>query len=81
MPTLTDDLARRFNHHPPGPGTIPHHEDMRTWLRSAAEIVSSVPGESREKSLALTHLEESLMWANAHVARNLDPGSGLPRTG
>lgn len=30
--------------------------------------VTLVP-ESREKSLAVTHLEETIMWANATIAR------------
>jgi hypothetical protein len=51
---------------------------MRAAIRQVAQDVDDLPGESREKSLALTHLEEALMWANAHIARNLDPDTGLP---
>ena len=72
------ELAKRFSHHPPGKGTIPVHEYLRSEFRFMAGRVASL-GPSRETSLALTALEEGLMWANAHVARNLDPDTGTPR--
>ena len=45
-----------------------------TFLREqarvlATNILSNTP-RSREQSLALTKLEESIMWANAAIARN-----------
>lgn len=75
---VLDDLDKRYRHHPPGPATIPIHEDLRTEFRLLAGRVADL-GSSRETSLALTHLEEALMWANAHVARNLDPQTGEPK--
>lgn len=38
-------------------------------LYLAHQIEGSVP-DSREKSIALTKLEEALMWANAGIARH-----------
>lgn len=75
---MADDLDRRFTHHPPGAATIPIHEYLRREFRMLAGRIVEL-GPSRESSLALTNLEESLMWANAHVARNLDPETGTPR--
>lgn len=39
-------------------------------------MINNLCPESREKSLAVTNLEESVMWANASIARN--PSSPLP---
>ena len=39
-------------------------------FRLALETGLDILPESREKSLAYTALEESLMWANAAIARN-----------
>lgn len=77
MADMRGDLDRRFRHHPPGAATIPMHEELRREYRMLAGRVADL-GPSREGSLALTALEESLFWANAHVARNLDPDTGIP---
>lgn len=64
------DLENRFSFHPAkDEETKVKHETVRnTCLRLALDINSLVP-ESREKSLAITHLEEVMMWANAAIAR------------
>jgi hypothetical protein len=54
------DLKNRFTHHAPNPEQIQKY----TYLRNSAKVP-----ESREKSLAITHLEEVVMWANAGIAR------------
>ena len=64
------DIDKRFDHHPPTPVSQPMHERTRTeYKRLAMDMARTLP-ESREKSLAITKLEESLMWANAAIARN-----------
>ncbi len=35
-----------------------------------AQYVLALTPESREQSLAVTKLEEAMMWANAAIARN-----------
>lgn len=64
------EVQRRFKHYPPGPLEVVVHEGLREAYLELAEEVASMD-DSREKSLAITALEESLMWANAHVARNI----------
>lgn len=39
-------------------------------MASDAWFVVAPAPDSREKSLALTHLEDAVMWANAAIARN-----------
>ena len=64
-----DELAIRFTYHPPT-GTQPdrYREIRDTAARFADLIVTSTP-TSREQALALTSLEQAVMWANAAIAR------------
>lgn len=64
------ELANRFTHHPPkGDQAVRYAEIRRRGGELAALIVSMSP-LSREQSLALTNLEQAVMWANAAIARN-----------
>jgi len=66
----TDDLLKRFTYHPPKPGQPALYTKIRDLAHGfAIEIDESQP-DSREKSLAITALEECIMWANAGIARN-----------
>lgn len=65
-----DELDRRFDHHVPNATELRRHEDVRTAAKSLAEWIDRLCPESREKSLAVTKLEEAMFWANAAIARN-----------
>ena len=48
------------------------HQRVREVCREAAEEIVEVTGPStREQSLAITHLEEAMFWANAAIAREI----------
>jgi uncharacterized protein DUF6894 len=47
------------------------HAAVREACRAAAEVVDRTVPDGREKSLALTKLEEATFWANAGIARAL----------
>ncbi len=64
------ELDRRFSYHPPRGEQAALYEDNRAAYRRLAEKIAALEGPSRELSLAFTALEESLMWVNAHIARN-----------
>lgn len=65
-----EEMARRFEHHAPRDEiVIRAHEDTRKIFRAAAETVDVLCPEGREKSLAITKIEEAMMWANAAIAR------------
>jgi len=66
-----DELARRFGYHPPvEPGKKEAHEAVReTLLNAADQLVILTGSPTREQSLAITHLEEAMFWANAAIAR------------
>ena len=65
-----DELENRFRHHEPT-GTQPERcVTIRDTGKRLASVIVQVTPESREQSLALTKLEECIMWANAAIARN-----------
>ena len=65
-----NELEKRFTYHAPKEGQPLKYETIRDTAKRFAEFLDEVCPESREKSLALTKLEESVMWANASIARN-----------
>lgn len=71
MPIDQDELDRRYHHHPPNDqGVIDRHIEIRRACMNLAYIIGQLVPEGRERSLALTHTEEVMMWANAGIARN-----------
>lgn len=61
------NIEHTFSHHPPTPEKIAAHEMLRSAAKDFAYIIDYLPA-GREKSLAMTKLQETLMWANAAVA-------------
>lgn len=74
MYQLTDEQRKRlendFTYHPPVASQIDRYRDIREGARRYAEYLMESCPPSRELSLALTHLEECVMYANASIARN-----------
>lgn len=64
------DLNNRFEFHPATPKTGPVHKRVRALCGALASDLDQLVPEGREKSLAITHLEEVMMWANAGIARH-----------
>lgn len=64
------DLANRFTYHEPQPGQPARYQEIRDYAHGLAALVMNQCPASRERSLALTKIEEAVMWANAAIARN-----------
>lgn len=65
------DLVNRFSHHAPqDEETVKKYEMMRSIALSFSAVINDLVPDSREKSLAITHLEEVVFWANAGIARS-----------
>ena len=64
------ELAKRFTHHAPKGGQVQKFEEIRDMGKAFVEIIDTLCPDSREKSLAITKIEEAVMWANAGIARN-----------
>lgn len=69
LPVSLEELDRRFTYHAPKPDQVPRYEQIRAEARQLAETFVRLCPTSRELSLALTHLEEAVMQANAAIAR------------
>lgn len=63
-------LDNNFTYHPPKDGQADRFVEIRAAGKAFAELVADSTPESREQSLALTAIEEAVMWANAAIARN-----------
>ena len=65
----SEDIDRRFTYHAPDRIKVSRHEQIRDACKEMAYELNSQLPDGREKSLAITHLEEVMMWANAAIAR------------
>lgn len=63
-------IDRNFTYHPPKGNQQMKYETIRSQAKILAEVFEDLCPDSREKSLAITNLEEAVMWANAAIARN-----------
>ena len=62
------DIEKRFTYHSPK-GREHRFQTLRDNAKSLAYEIKKQCPDSRERSLALTKLEEVIMWANASIAR------------
>lgn len=65
-----EELDARFEYHPPKGFQPARYNLIRCAAKEFAEKVDTLCPEGREKSLALTNIEQAVMWANAAIARN-----------
>lgn len=64
------DIERRFAYHrPKNQETASIHETVRAACGGLALELSLLVPEGRELHLAVTKIEEAMMWANAGIAR------------
>ena len=64
-----EELETRFTYHAPKADQPARYVQLRDNARMLAELIQMLTPKSREQSLALTSLEEAVMWANAAIAR------------
>jgi len=63
-------IENNFTYHPPFKDQYQRYEQIREEGKKLAISLSEKCPPSRELSLALTSLEQAIMWANAAIARN-----------
>ena len=67
----SDEAEFRLGYHPvASEGQKRRYEENRERFMELFDYIQSVPGNSRERSLSMTQLQDSLMWLNAHIACN-----------
>jgi hypothetical protein len=64
------NIDRNLKYHAPDKYQVPRYNALREAARVYAEAILRDCPDSRERSLALTNLEQSVMWANAAIARD-----------
>lgn len=63
-------IDNNFSYHSPKDGQPEKYEALRNKAKELAHMIDELCPNSREKSVAMTNLEQSVMWANASIARN-----------
>jgi hypothetical protein len=63
-------IVNNFKYHKADEVKGQKHDAVRNNCRELADTMDKLLPNSREKSLAMTKLEETMMWANAAIARN-----------
>ena len=66
---LQSDLDNRFTYHAPAPGQPEMYSAIRAEAKQFAELLNEWCPDGRDKSLAVTNLEQAVFWANAAIAR------------
>jgi hypothetical protein len=69
-PDKKAQIENNFTYHPPKPDQPERYTQLREKAKEFALLIVELTPFSREQSLALTQLEDSVMWANAAIARN-----------
>lgn len=59
-----------FSYHKPSGTQTERYIDLREKGKELAYLIQRVCPESREKVLAITNLQQTIMWANASIAIN-----------
>lgn len=64
------EIDRNFTYHAPTEESVRKLQDIRNLAKQFAFLINDLTPDSREKSLAISNLEQAVMWANAGVVRN-----------
>ena len=65
-----EELESRFTYHAPKNDQTARYISIREKAKELAYMIDELCPKSRERSLAFTKLDETVMWANASIARN-----------
>ena len=66
----SETIENNFKYHRPKAGQSQKYEVLRDKAKELAHMISQTCPNSPEKTIAFRKLEESIMWANASIARN-----------
>lgn len=67
---MNSRIENNFKYHAPKEGQPEKYNALREKAKELAYLIVELCPDSREKSKALTDLEQSVMWANASIARD-----------
>lgn len=63
-------IDNAFMYHSPKDDQPARYQAIRDKAKELATLIAVSTPTSREQSLAMTNLEQAVMWANAAIARN-----------
>ncbi|MGE7129164.1 DUF7681 family protein [Lysinibacillus xylanilyticus] len=69
-PYVNEQFENNFKYHSPKEGQPERYQLIRDKSKELAYLINGNCPNSREKSLAITNIEQAMMWANASIARN-----------
>jgi len=69
---LLERIENDFTYHAPTSDKQKKYERLRDMAKDLALAIADECPDSRERSLAITQVEQSVMWANASIARAPD---------
>ncbi len=67
---MNPKIESAFTYHAPKSGQPEKYTAIRDKAKELAYLIDELTPVSREQSVAITHLETAVMWANAAIARN-----------
>ena len=67
---MNPTIENNFTYHAPKEGQPEKYILLREEAKKLAYLIENNVPNSREKSCAMTKLEEAIFWANAGIARN-----------
>ncbi len=70
MAAANPKTENNFTYHAPKPGQPEKYTAIREKAKEMAYLIEELCPASRESSVAVTHLETAVFWANAAIARN-----------
>lgn len=62
-------IEHNFTYHPPKPEDAEKYKELRNAAKDFAYLISDLCPDCRERSLAMTNVEQAVFWANASIAR------------
>lgn len=65
-------IESRFTSHKPTGHKLDKYAEIREKGKEMAYLIEKLCPACREKALAMTKIEEAVMWANAGIARTLE---------
>ena len=65
-----NQIENSFTYHPPVGSQQKRYVELRDKAKELALMILGKTPSSREQSLAITKLEEAIMWANKAIACN-----------
>ena len=70
------DLDNIYAYHKPSALQSMKYDMIRAYAKQLADAIETVCPDSRERSLAITNLQQALLWVQASISWNAERGEG-----